>query len=120
MWYDSTFVLTFGNVTNSGTSKIKARKDGKEVEFAKRTRIMCDKNHITGVTTKGQTVVTVHGFIENDPKSIDKYKKDHKDEWLDTLGGGDFVIQEDKSDWEESKSAIPMVGEEELEDFIND
>ena len=37
MWYDATLVVTFGNITNPGTSKIKAIKDGMQVEFAKRT-----------------------------------------------------------------------------------
>ena len=31
MWFDSTFVVTFGNVMSAGTSKIKAIKDGKQV-----------------------------------------------------------------------------------------
>ena len=40
MWFDSTFVVTFGNImSNAGTSKIKAIKDGKQVEFAKRVNI---------------------------------------------------------------------------------
>jgi len=43
MWFDATFVITFGNVANAGTSKIKAIKDGKQVEFAKRTNIQIDK-----------------------------------------------------------------------------
>ncbi len=37
MFFDSSLVITFGNVTNSGTNKIKATKNGKDVEFAKRT-----------------------------------------------------------------------------------
>jgi len=112
MFFDASLVVTFGNITNSGTTKIKATKNGKDVEFAKRTRIMCDKNHVTGVTTRGTVTVTVHGFIDDDPKAVERYKKDHKDEWLNVLGSGDFVIVEDKSDWEESKS-IPMIGEDE-------
>ena len=112
MFFDSSMVITFGNITNSGTSKMMATKDGKQVEFAKRTKISCDKNHITGVTTKGTTVVTVHGFIDDDPKAIDLYKKDHKNEWTTVLGEGDFVVKEDNSDWEESKNSIPMMGED--------
>ncbi len=42
MWFDATFVITFGNVANAGTSKIKAIKDGKQVEFAKRTNVQID------------------------------------------------------------------------------
>jgi hypothetical protein len=113
MFFDASLVVTFGNITNSGTTKIKATKNGKDVEFAKRTRIMCDKNHVTGVTTRGTVTVTVHGFIDDDPKAVERYKKDHKDEWLNVLGGGDFVIVEDTSDWNESNNNIPMIGEDE-------
>ena len=35
MWFDSTFVVTFGNIMSAGTSKIKAIKDGKQVELLK-------------------------------------------------------------------------------------
>ena len=35
MYWDSTVVVTFGNVTNSGTSKISVQHKGKKVEFAK-------------------------------------------------------------------------------------
>ena len=113
MFFDSSLVVTFGNVTNSGTTKIKATKNGKDVEFAKRTRIMCDKNHITGVTTRGTVMVTVHGFIDDEPKAVEKYKKDHKDEWLNVLGSGDFTVVEDTSDWNESNNNIPLVGDDE-------
>ena len=62
MWFDSTFVVTFGNISNAGTSKIKAIKDGKQVEFAKRVNLQIDKNHINGVTTRGKIVTTPHGL----------------------------------------------------------
>ncbi len=107
MFWDATIVLTFGNVTNSGTSKIKATKNGKEVEFAKRTKIACDKNHITGIATKSSVVVTVHGFIPDDKSDIDKYKKTHSNEWVNILGTTDFDVVEDNTDWEESKK-IPL------------
>ena len=97
MFFDSSFVITFGNVSNSGTSKIKATKDGKDVEFAKRTKISADKNHVTGVQTKGTVTMTVHGFIPDDKKAIDDYKKEHSKEWLQILGSADFdVVEEDE------------------------
>ena len=95
MWYDATLVITFGNITNSGTSKIKATKGGKQVEFAKRTKIQVDKNHINGITTRGAIVMTTHGFLEDDKKAIDNYKKEHSDYWLTTLGSTDFVLIEE-------------------------
>jgi hypothetical protein len=113
MFFDSSLVITFGNVTNSGTSKMMAQKDGKQVEFAKRTKVSCDKNHITGVTTKGTTVITVHGFLDDDPKALDKYKKEHKDEWITVLGSGDFIVKEDNSDWDESKNSVLALNDEE-------
>ena len=97
MWFDSTFVVTFGNVMSAGTSKIKAIKDGKQVEFAKRANIQIDKNHINGVTTRGKIVMTPHGFINDNDRELKAYKEDRKEEWKQILGGGDFrVVEEDQ------------------------
>jgi hypothetical protein len=97
MWFDSTFVVTFGNVMSAGTSKIKAIKDGKQVEFAKRTNIQIDKNHINGVTTRGKIVMTPHGFINDSDKEIKAYKDAHAEAWRAVLGGVDFdIIEEDQ------------------------
>ena len=104
MWYDSTFVITFGNIMSAGTSKIKAIKDGKQVEFAKRVNIQIDKNHINGVTTRGKIVMTPHGFIEESPNALNAYKKSRQEEWSNILGGADFKL----------------VGEEESQDtYVN-
>ena len=98
MWFDSTFVVTFGNVMSAGTSKIKAIKDGKQVEFAKRVNIQIDKNHINGVTTRGKIVMTPHGFINDNDRELKGYKDDRKDDWAAILGGGDFrVVEEDQA-----------------------
>lgn len=104
MFFDAALVITFGNVTNSGTSKIKATKGGKDVEFALRTKVSCDKNHINGITTKGTVISTVHGFIDDTPNEINKYKKAHSEEWITILGKGDYKVTEDKSEWEEGKT----------------
>ena len=112
MFFDSSFVITFGNISNSGTSKIKATKDGKDVEFAKRTKISVDKNHVTGVQTKGTVTMTVHGFIADDKKAIDLYKKEHSKDWLQILGSADFdVVEEDEM--EENFKEINLVDVEE-------
>jgi hypothetical protein len=98
MWFDSTFVVTFGNIMTAGTSKIKAIKDGKQVEFAKRTNLQIDKNHINGVTTRGKIVMTPHGFIMDDPNQLKTYKNKHASEWSKILGGMDFnVVEENES-----------------------
>jgi len=100
MWFDATFVVTFGNISNAGTSKIKAIKDGKQVEFAKRTNIQIDKNHINGITTRGKIVMTPHGFILDKDKEIKNYKDQHVEEWGKILGGVDFDIVEEDSTFE--------------------
>jgi len=98
MYFDASLVLTFGNIANSGTNKIKATKGGKTVQFAKRTKISCDKNHVTGVESEGKLIMTSHGFINDDKKAIDQYKKEHSKEWLSVLGSGDFDIVEEPSE----------------------
>lgn len=115
LFYDATFTLTFGNVTNSGTSKIKAMRDKKQVEFALRTKVQCDKNHANGIQTKGTLINTIHGFIPDKPNEIEKYKKLHAHEWLQALGGtiNDKIdIVEDDSEWEESNKILPDTDEQ--------
>ena len=107
-YYDASLCFTFGNITNAGTSKIEATKDKKKVEFALRTKIACDKNHINGITTKGTIVSTVHGFIKDDALAIKKYKDEHSPEWVDILGKGSYIIQEDNSEWDEKVDASDL------------
>jgi hypothetical protein len=108
-YYDASLVLTFGNITNAGTSKLNATKDKKKVEFALRTKIACDKNHINGITTTGTIVSTVHGFIKDDTNIINKYKKDHANEWVSILGEGEYGITEDNSEWEEKADITELL-----------
>ena len=97
MYFDSSLVITFGNVARAGTNKIKATKNGKEVEFAKRTRISCDKNHVTGITAVDKVIMTVHGFIKDEKKELDDYKKKYSDEWLKVLGSSTFDVVEEET-----------------------
>ena len=108
-FYDSSLVLTFGNITNAGTAKIFAQKDKKRVEFAIKTKIACDKNHINGITTTGTIVATVHGFIEDDSKEIDKYKKQHSSEWVDVLGTGTYNVSLDETEWNETTNLAEIL-----------
>jgi hypothetical protein len=104
MWFDSTFVVTFGNISNAGTSKIKAIKDGKQVEFAKRVNLQIDKNHINGVTTRGRIVMTPHGFINDTDKELKDYKTQNTDAWKKILGGGNFQIVEEDHEYNDISS----------------
>ncbi len=99
MYWDADLVVTFGNITNSGVSKIEAVKGGRKVVFAKRTKISVDKNHVTEATTTSRIIMTAHGFIDDDKnkKSLEAYKKEHSKEWLGILGSEDFdVVEEDE------------------------
>jgi hypothetical protein len=113
-YYDVSLCLTFGNVTNAGTSKINATKDKKKVEFALRTKIACDKNHINGITTMGTIVSTVHGFIKDDPLAIKKYKDTYSHEWADILGAGTYGIDIDESEWDEKKDISDLFEPEDI------
>jgi len=95
MYFDASLVITFGNVTNSGTNKIKATKNGKDVEFAKRTKLSVDKNHVNDVTSVGKVLMTAHGFIDDTKQAIDSYKKEHSKNWLKALNATDFDIVEE-------------------------
>ena len=97
MWFDATFVVTFGNIADSGTSKLKAIKDGKQVEFAKRTNLQIDKNHINGIQSRGRIIMTPHGFIQDNDKDLKSYKESHTKEWQEILGGKDFNIIEEET-----------------------
>lgn len=113
MFFDSSIVITFGNITNSGTSKIEATKDKKKIEFALRTKVGCDKNHVNGITTKGTIISTVHGFILDNPNAITKYKKLHSHEWAAILGSEEFDLVEDNSEWFEASNVVDIVENEE-------
>jgi hypothetical protein len=115
IYYDSSLCFTFGNITNSGTSKLHAQKDKKKVEFALRTKIACDKNHINGIATTGTVVSTAHGFISDKPTAIDKYKKAHSHEWTDILGKGEFKVIEDNSEWEEKADISDLFEPEDIQ-----
>jgi len=111
MYSDCSLLVTFGNVTNQGTSKIKATKDGKEVEFGKRTKVQIEKNHITGIATSTKIIATPHGFIYDDKKAIDSYKKQHSNEWAKILGSSDFDIEEE-ADVKEDINNITEISED--------
>ena len=111
MYWDATIVATFGNVTNSGTSKISVQHKGKKVEFTKRTKIAIDKIHADyGIATASTVLVTPHGFIPDTPEAIKEYKKTYAHEWFnEAIDVSDLVQLEDNSEWEESSKISPIV-----------
>ena len=113
MFFDSTLIVTFGNISNSGTLKVNAVKDGKKVEWAKKVKAAVEKNHINGVTTTGKIIVTPHGFIADNKRDIDEYKKSHQSEWGAILGEGPIEIVLEGSEAEDFDN-VEAVDEETL------
>jgi hypothetical protein len=111
MYWDAAIVITFGNITNSGTSKIHAQHKGKKVEFAKRTKVAIDKIHADcGVATSSTVIVTPHGFIPDTKDDEKAYKAAHAHEWFgEKVNIDEIQITEDSSEWEESSKISPIV-----------
>jgi hypothetical protein len=111
MYWDATIVATFGNVTNSGTSKISVQHKGRKVEFAKRTKIAIDKIHADyGIATSSTVLVTPHGFVPDTPDAIKEYKKKYAHEWFnESVDISNLVQVEDNSEWEESSKISPTI-----------
>jgi hypothetical protein len=111
MYWDASLVITFGNVTNSGTSKIHAQHDGKKVEFAKRTKVAIDKIHADhGIATTSTVIVTPHGFIPDSKDDEKAYKDTHAHEWFgEGVKLDEIQVTEDNSEWEESIRISPMI-----------
>lgn len=122
MYWDATIVVTFGNITNSGTSKIHAQHKGKKVEFAKRTKIAIDKIHADiGVATASTVIVTPHGFIPDTKEAEKAYKAEHVHEWFgERVNIDEIKITEDNSEWDESKSLSPIMEIDNESDTEND
>ncbi len=111
MYWDAALVITFGNVTNSGTSKLKAIKNGKSVDWAKRTKIAVDKYHLKeGWTTKSTVIMTPNGFIEDTPAAVEKYKKQYAKTWFtDVKDLSEIKYEEDFSEWDESGNVSELL-----------
>jgi hypothetical protein len=118
MYWDASLVITFGNVTNSGTSKIKAVKNKKNVEFAKRTKIAIDKIHLSdGVCTQSTVIVTPHGFIPDTDTAIKNYKSSYSNEWFQDANG-EIDIVEDNSEWTEKQDVSDILDMISREDVV--
>ena len=100
MFYDASLIITCGNVATSGTNKIKAVKNGKEVLFGTRVKVQIEKNHINGISTTSKIIVTPTTFIRDDKGEIEKYKKENLSYFMSLLGesDGDFDTVIDESE----------------------
>src|SRR5690606_27760733 len=113
--FNASLMITFGNVTNSGTSKLKVKKNGKDLTYATRTKITIEKNHINGISTSGRIIATPHFFVMDSDKDTvaKKYFKDHEDFFTSQLGAGDGEIVFFE---EEDNEVIEAKSQEEIND----
>jgi hypothetical protein len=109
---DSDLIFNFGGVVNAGVSKLKAKKNKKEIVFGTRTRIEVYKNHCTMVTTKSTIISTAHGFIAEGEEK--EYFKKHADFFMQQLGS------ENIDDIEFEEESIEESGEEILNNMSDE
>lgn len=95
----STLVFRFGNEADGGINKIDATSKGRKINFATRTKVTVDKNHINGLGyADSKIIVTPHGFITDDKRddkeALEKYKEETKLYWSGKLGDDNFELAE--------------------------
>jgi hypothetical protein len=94
----ATLVFRFGNEADGGINKIDATSKGRKINFATRTKVTVDKNHINGLGyADSKLIVTPHGFITDDKRdkaALDAYKKDTFEYWASKLDDANFELEE--------------------------
>jgi hypothetical protein len=113
LYFDASLAIAYGNISNSGVSNIDAVKNTKSITFAKRTKVAVMKNHITNSTASSKIIMTDYGFIEDTPAAINKYKEEHKHEWLSILGDTNFKVVEATEENEDNVTPYPDLIEQE-------
>jgi len=108
MWYDATFIITFGNVSSSGINKIRVKKNSKEVVWGSRVKLQLEKNHVNGISTTGKIIVTPTGYILDTEKAIKEYQTDNMEYFMKLLGeaAGDGNFESVIDETEESMDAF--------------
>ncbi len=92
-------IFQFGKDKYSGVANVNAsatkKTGGRKVGFAKKTRVLVKKNHITGLTySDGTLIATPHGYIEDSTEA----QKIYRDEHIEYLAGLLGVNPEDVDD----------------------
>lgn len=104
--YDSSLIVDYGNIANSGTVKLKATCKGREFEWGKRVNVSVFKCHLSNITSKGKLIMTPTGFISlND---VEKYKEANKASWAAQIGANaeELSFEEEESSDETGGSSL--------------
>lgn len=87
----STLIFRMGGVMTR-SAKVDATRNGEKMNYAIKSGILLEKNHITETSAKGTIICTNHGFILDDKNALDEYKKLHAPDWnLEYEKGWDSV-----------------------------
>lgn len=76
MFFNSRLIVHLGGIVSHGTVKLHATALGNTYQYGTRTKIKCEKNHISGIERSGLIASTPHGFVN--PDELDEYKKDNR------------------------------------------
>lgn len=78
LWFACSMVFLFGNQKGAGISFLEATKNKRKIKYATRTKVSVLKNHVEGGGfSDAKIIATPHGYIEDDKKAIDEYKKQY-------------------------------------------
>jgi RecA/RadA recombinase len=91
LYLPSTLVFRIGGVMTR-SAKVDATRNGEKMNYAIKSGILLEKNHITETSAKGTIICTNHGFILDDKTAMDEYKKQYAPDWnLEYEKGWDSV-----------------------------
>jgi len=77
LFYNTRLIIHLGGQVAHGTTKLHAEALSQKFQYGIKTKIKCEKNHITGIERSGDICSTPHGFVN--PDELSKYKSDYKD-----------------------------------------
>jgi hypothetical protein len=112
MYFDSSIIITFGNVATTGVFPVKAEKNKREITFASKVNVKVEKNHVNGISTSGKIIVTPFGYIEDSKPALDNFKKEHMEYFFSLLGNDSGDINTYVDETEERNDGISYEPEE--------
>lgn len=87
----STLIFRMGGVMTR-SAKVDATRNGEKMNYAIKSGILLEKNHITETSAKGTIICTNHGFVLDDKNALDEYKSKYAPDWnLEYEKGWDSV-----------------------------
>ena len=80
LYLPSTLVFRIGGVMTR-SAKVDATRKGEKMNYAIKSGILLEKNHITETSAKGTIICTNHGFILDDKAAMDEYNNKYAPDW---------------------------------------